>query len=1178
MSRQLPLKKKVITIVFSLWLTQLLGCSQQNDSSNPAAQDTSDQATATIQFSGAIVDGYLQNATLCLDLNDNQTCESSTESTTQSDSSGHYTLSISPEVQNDSRFNHARIVGYDGEDLDTGLPFYQVYQTLIDTTEPDQHHVSLLSTLLAELMRLESTLELSEGQELIKNWLNLAGTDAANQRITFNRNPLTQVTDLRSALWLQLVAQLNGLNRAYELLSYALTTSQPQAISRLISQGLAETLIAVQRGEVTLAQPSDIWLSATFIDHLLANPTLVQLDREVLYRHLRIAALSHQYTPSIYQTLIDQPTQLRRLDRDNLQYHLQSYALHSYWLRNELQAALPYQYSNAELQQLALSRVNTEFDPENYYRVLNHIYLDPTLNNNISEVTRFARLAAGSHFNLVHLSNLLTPNDAIDAQIQDKIQQRLLLRAEGDPLTLSREGVIFTLKEAGFNLSELQLQDIRAQNAPDYLHFTLLNIAQQFPDLLPSTRQTLISEIIRRYLTAQGMQVTEAQLTQLQASDFINHPINLATLSLLDLAQNTAFPFDLANVALALAKVRNSDLDLTAEQIRELEALDLSLLPKQVVELHNLAAHPNLSTEIQKILLSVHASNTANEAGLTTLASQFTDTDLTVISGQINLFTLSSLMDLPSVLRNLILAQLAINQFTDEGMTLTTEEQSEIQQLDFSELTPDTLDTEQVAKISNRNGLTQKLESQQIIQAIESIGIQISETDKTTLETLNITPLNNDFSPANLLADLSLPTEVSNNLTSYLNRQSQNLNQLQLSLGLSDSKLNWSSGLNSYQLYLAGENSCDYLTGIGCTNFTAQTNLTWSELPITLNTLTQSLRPFLKLNNSSLSQVYSWIDTSNLTLDTVGGDVFHQRENFGVIYFQNTLWLMGGKNRDGNTDNQIWSSTDGFHWQVAGVAPFSTRHGFSLTYFNNAIWLIGGIDNNNNRLSDVWRSTDGLNWQAMEQADNAALPTIAYHQTLNVNNQLHVYFGEGGAGNSGAYVSADGITWTLKPFTNPPPDREMAQMSQGKIQEGPNKVWLFGGSADLIGGAHQYLNDLWSSEDGLSWTQVTPTGEALPATDHGQLVHFQDKLWLFGGYNSAGNNQGKSYHSTNGIEWQLVQPDNSHNALNRAAFATVEREERLYFIGGFRSGFWLNDTWSSSDGTTWYQHYSVDLN
>jgi hypothetical protein len=89
------------------------------------------------------------------------------------------------------------------------------------------------------------------------------------------------------------------------------------------------------------------------------------------------------------------------------------------------------------------------------------------------------------------------------------------------------------------------------------------------------------------------------------------------------------------------------------------------------------------------------------------------------------------------------------------------------------------------------------------------------------------------------------------------------------------------------------------------------------------------------------------------------------------------------------------------------------------------------------------------------------------------------------------------------------------------------KIWLFGGG-DC--GYSNVRNDIWSSEDGINWTEATVDGSPKPAEWPARMWPCLSRsesgtLWLFGGYSpleSNGVNMKDLWYSKDGVSWKQL--------------------------------------------------------
>ena len=125
-----------------------------------------------------------------------------------------------------------------------------------------------------------------------------------------------------------------------------------------------------------------------------------------------------------------------------------------------------------------------------------------------------------------------------------------------------------------------------------------------------------------------------------------------------------------------------------------------------------------------------------------------------------------------------------------------------------------------------------------------------------------------------------------------------------------------------------------------------------------------------------------------------------------------------------------------------------------------------------------------------------------------------------------------------------------------------NKLWMMAGD-----GGPNY-NDVWSSADGTTWSQVTPSA-AWDARSYMGSAVFSNKLWLLGGViSSNGALCAEVWSSPNGTNWSMV---NRHAAFsNRYGHSVIAFSNKLWVLGGINNaGSTMRDVWYSPDGTNW---------
>jgi hypothetical protein len=239
-----------------------------------------------------------------------------------------------------------------------------------------------------------------------------------------------------------------------------------------------------------------------------------------------------------------------------------------------------------------------------------------------------------------------------------------------------------------------------------------------------------------------------------------------------------------------------------------------------------------------------------------------------------------------------------------------------------------------------------------------------------------------------------------------------------------------------------------------------------------------------------------------------------------------TTTTTGGGATSTTTTPLTTTTTLGPPWDSAtGSAAFAPREGHAVVAFNagggEKMWLIGGFNSNTGKYyNDVWYSSD------------------------------------------------DGATWNMATAKAAFASRESFACVVANLGSG-DRIWVIGGADQ----SKEY-NDVWSSDDGVTWTNVT-TNAAFSARDGSAAVFYNSKIWIIAGANSPGGGglQKDVWHSNNGITWEAAT--NSAGFLGRFRHSAAVFNSKMWIIGGWTGAGDAKDVWSSSDGATWDQAASA---
>jgi hypothetical protein len=207
-----------------------------------------------------------------------------------------------------------------------------------------------------------------------------------------------------------------------------------------------------------------------------------------------------------------------------------------------------------------------------------------------------------------------------------------------------------------------------------------------------------------------------------------------------------------------------------------------------------------------------------------------------------------------------------------------------------------------------------------------------------------------------------------------------------------------------------------------------------------------------------------------------------------------------------------FSSSDGIHWTKHDKNETPGRLATSYAFFEGKLWMFGGNEYRTNTFSnEIWSTADGETWR---KAGNAA--------------------------------------W---------PGRDSATFVEFK-----GKLWMFGGAdhrdKDLATDA--WLNDVWNSEDGLNWTQVTAAAPWAPRS-YPRVVVRGAEMYLLGGESHA-----DVWKTSDGKDWTQLMEEAPWGG-GRQGYGAEAFDGKFWVYGGFvgKSTNGVNDVWYSSDGVTW---------
>lgn len=172
-------------------------------------------------------------------------------------------------------------------------------------------------------------------------------------------------------------------------------------------------------------------------------------------------------------------------------------------------------------------------------------------------------------------------------------------------------------------------------------------------------------------------------------------------------------------------------------------------------------------------------------------------------------------------------------------------------------------------------------------------------------------------------------------------------------------------------------------------------------------------------------------------------------------------------------NNPTGADASGAWVEATAHAAWSPRYGMGGAVFNGSMWLIGG----------------------------ASGPVTTYYGAV--------------------YNSSNGSQWTQKVGDNN--SYFGNRYSPGVISFG-SQLWVIGGNQNGT-----LKNDVWSSSNGVSWTQVSTTGPIFTPREDFIAIAYNGAMYVIGGWD--GGVDGDIWTSNNGTNWSLVAPTTITSAI-----------------------------------------------
>lgn len=262
--------------------------------------------------------------------------------------------------------------------------------------------------------------------------------------------------------------------------------------------------------------------------------------------------------------------------------------------------------------------------------------------------------------------------------------------------------------------------------------------------------------------------------------------------------------------------------------------------------------------------------------------------------------------------------------------------------------------------------------------------------------------------------------------------------------------------------------------------------------------------------------------------------------------------------------NNLYISGNGVNWvntPVAGLPPNVILQ--SITAFNNKLYLV-------NEKGLIYSSTDGVSW-------TGANPGVAGYTIENLyfvlDNQLWGLFKQDANSKYYFATTQDGLTWQIgETIPSKFPIVDYAALVFSSRTNKPKGLIIGGNASDST-----LLSSKWSVQKEINnkykWVDFSKDKPDLTALSGASLIHYDNKLLLFGGMDKDFNIVGKGYKESidEGMTWRntdsvynvIVDTQNAITYQPRSYQSVIHDTSNhyIYLLGGRNNTSFFSDVW-----------------
>ncbi len=263
------------------------------------------------------------------------------------------------------------------------------------------------------------------------------------------------------------------------------------------------------------------------------------------------------------------------------------------------------------------------------------------------------------------------------------------------------------------------------------------------------------------------------------------------------------------------------------------------------------------------------------------------------------------------------------------------------------------------------------------------------------------------------------------------------------------------------------------------------------------------------------------------------------RRGRSLLVHGGSLWIISGLHDSGS----LYASDDGLSWPYVTSRPHQELTDFTSLSFDGKIWILGGsyIANEGEGFYDYF---EGEGASSYETFVTQSVPATSdqkkgekWEGEFCLKSRISVASKQTWYEIEDVWSYETGNGWNLVTCAPWGPRQRHASV----VFDG--KMWVLGGSSTVTGEWVE-LNDVWSSEDGLTWTQVTAAAPWCPRSGLAAVV-YHGKIWVLGG-----GDRNDVWCSEDGANW--TQVTNQAPWARRSAHSCVVHDDKIWLLSGWQ--------------------------